>query len=164
MITIKRITTDDPLYTQAVDLRTRVLLAPIGYDIDRYKSEFPGVEERYEHFVAVLDHPGGDRVVGNACLLPHAPEDSSGKLSQMAVDPQRQNEGIGTKLVVEMERRATTHHNLDTLMCHAQIPRCRSTSTWAGSATATCSRRPASITIGCTTRSRSPLKAYEASL
>ena len=122
MITITRITTDDPLYTQAVDLRTRVLLAPIGYDIDRYKTEFPGVEERYEHFVAVLDHPGGDRVVGNACLLPHYPEDGSGKLSQMAVDPQRQNEGIGTKLVVEMERRATTHHDLDTLMCHAQIP------------------------------------------
>lgn len=122
MITIQRIDTQHPLYTQAVDLRERVLLKPIGYDHNRYVSEFPGVEDKYEHFVAVLAHPTGDRVVGNACLLPHYPEQSTGKLSQMAVDPQRQSEGVGTKLVVEIERRATTALNLTTLTCHAQIP------------------------------------------
>lgn len=121
MITVKRIDQSNPLYAQAIDLRERVLLRPIGYDHPRYLAEFPGIEDTFEHYVAVLDHPTGERVIGNACLLPNTPSEGIGKLSQMAVDPQRQSEGVGTKLVVEIERRATTVLGLKSLMCHAQL-------------------------------------------
>lgn len=110
---------DDPLYPQECALREDVLLHPIGYDIGRFKSEF-GVEDRFEHFVAVLDHPGGPRVIGTACLLPEYPSAGIGKLMQMAVDPQRQGEGIGRRLVVEIERRAFGELGLHAIFCHAR--------------------------------------------
>jgi GNAT superfamily N-acetyltransferase len=39
---------------------------------------------------------------------------------QMAVDPQRQGEGIGTQLVVAVERRAFGEVGLTELFCHAR--------------------------------------------
>jgi N-acetylglutamate synthase-like GNAT family acetyltransferase len=119
LIEIRRISMSDPLYPQECTLREEVLLLPIGYDIKRFKSEF-GVEDRFEHFIAVLDHPGGPRVVGTACLLPNYPSDGIGKLMQMAVDPQRQGEGIGRRLVVAIERRAFGELGLSELFCHAR--------------------------------------------
>lgn len=110
---------DDPLYRQECDLREEVLLRPIGYDIERFRKEF-GVEERFEHFVAVFDHPGGPRVVGTACLLPGYPAEGTGKLMQMAVDLQRQGEGIGRRLVVAIEQRAFGELGLSELFCHAR--------------------------------------------
>ncbi len=109
----------DPLYSQECALREQVLLGPIGYNMARFKAEF-GVEDRFEHFVAVFDHPGGARVVGCATLLPNHPGPGVGKLMQMAVDPQRQGEGIGTRLVVAVERRGFGELGLTELFCHAR--------------------------------------------
>lgn len=119
MIDILRITMDHPLYPQECALREEVLLRPIGYDMDRFRAEF-GVEERFEHFVAVFDHPGGARIVGTACLLPDHPTPGVGKLMQMAVDLQRQGEGIGRRLVVAIEQRAFGELRLTELFCHAR--------------------------------------------
>lgn len=149
MVTIRRITTDDPLYPQAVALREQVLLGPIGMDIAGYRRHAPGVEERVEHFVAILDHPTGPRVIGCAGLLveelarstapggpgegpgegmaPGAGEGAEGhqaarrgKLIQMAVDPQRQGEGVGRRLLAAVEARAIGELGLAGLYCHAQ--------------------------------------------
>ena len=121
MIRIERIDRSHPWYPQSVDLRERVLLRPIGIDMSRLESLFPGFEDRFEHFVAVVSHPKGDRVVGVVCLLPGAGEQAGvGKLMQMAVDPQRQREGIGRKLVVSLERRAFGELGLTELFCHAR--------------------------------------------
>ncbi|MBX3402223.1 MAG: GNAT family N-acetyltransferase [Phycisphaeraceae bacterium] len=120
MITIRRITLDDPLYPQECALRESVLLRPIGLDVPKFKALFPGVEERFEHFVAVFAHPSGPRIVGCATLLPDHPEPGVGKLMQMAVDLQRQGEGIGTRLVVAVEQRAFGELGLRELFCHAR--------------------------------------------
>lgn len=121
MIRIRRITRDDPLYAQELALREDVLLRPSGLDMAAFHAEFPGFEERFEHFVALFDHPGGERVVGCVTLLPDHPEPGSGKLMQMAVDRQRQGEGIGRRLVVAVERRAFGELGLTRLYCHAQL-------------------------------------------
>lgn len=110
---------DNPLYPQACELRENVLLRPIGFDMARFRELFD-VEERFEHFVAVFDHPSGPRVIGTACLLPDYPSPGIGKLMQMAVDPQRQGEGIGRRLVVALERRAFGELGLTELFCHAR--------------------------------------------
>ncbi len=120
MIQIRRITTSDPLYAQEVALRDSVLLQPIGLDVAKLQGLFPGLEEQAEHFVAVFDHPAGPRVIGTALLLPNHPKTGIGKLMQMTVDPQRQGEGIGTRLVVAIERRAFGEIGLDEIFCHAR--------------------------------------------
>lgn len=120
MVDVRRITRDDPLYKQEVALREDVLLGPIGLDLPKLREMFPGFEERFEHFVAVVQHPSGPRVIGCALLLPGFPEPGIGKLMQMAVDPQRQGEGVGTRLVVAIERRAFGELGLTELFCHAR--------------------------------------------
>jgi N-acetylglutamate synthase-like GNAT family acetyltransferase len=120
MLEIRSITRDDPLYRQEVVLRESVLLGPIGLDLPKFAALFPGVEERFEHFVAVFDHPAGPRVIGCALLLADHPRPGVGKLMQMAVDPQRQGEGVGTRLVVAVERRAFGELGLAALYCHAR--------------------------------------------
>lgn len=109
-----------PLYEQEVDLRRRVLLDPISFTMAMLEAEFPGAEDRFEHFVSVIDHPKGKRVIGCVCLLPNYPEKGIGKLMQMAVDPQRRREGIGRRLVVELERRAFGELGLTELFCHSR--------------------------------------------
>lgn len=123
MITIRRITNTDPLFAQEVALREEVLLGPIGLDAASFRTMFPECgpnEEHFEHFVAVFDHPSGERVVGTALLLPNYPKPGIGKLMQMAVDNQRHGEGIGTRLVVAVERRAFGELGLTELYCHAR--------------------------------------------
>ena len=121
----RRITIQDDLYAQECDLRERVLLSDAGYSLQAYCDEQPGREERYEHFVAVLRLPEGEeRVVGCALLLPDLHDEDGnpiGKLAQMAVDPQRQGEGIGRRLVIELEKRAFAELGLTELYCHAQV-------------------------------------------
>lgn len=123
MIRIRRIDTAHPLYGQQVDLRTRVLLRPIGLTIEDYHRLAPGRDERSEHFVAVFDHPQGERVIGTASLsIPDEGSDEAfGKVAQVCVDPQRQNEGIGQKLMVAIEARAFGELDLPGLFCHAQL-------------------------------------------
>ena len=120
-ITYQRIDRESPLYEQAVDLRMRVLLEPIGYTMEMLEAEIPGAEAKLEHFVATVDHPKGRRVIGIVCLLADYPKEGLGKLMQMAVDPQRQREGIGRALVVELERRAFGVLNLESLFCHSRF-------------------------------------------
>jgi GNAT superfamily N-acetyltransferase len=157
---IRRITPVDPLYPQECALREDVLLKPIGYDLPRFQREFAGLEDRFEHFVAVTHRPGnasrsmagldaattepastngtatgspnagdnsngsagGPCVIGCAALLPNYPAPGVGKLMQMAVDRQRQGEGIGRRLVVAVESRAFGELGLSELFCHAQVP------------------------------------------
>lgn len=123
MIEYLHIDRQHPLYKQEIALRQSVLLDPIKYTMEMLEDEFPGFEDRFEHFVAVVDHPKGKRVIGCALLLPHYPdgEPNTGKLMQMAVDPQRQREGIGRRLVIELERRALGELGLTKLYCHARV-------------------------------------------
>lgn len=120
MITYKQITRDDPLYPGECRLRERVLLEPIGYDIQKFIEAYPGFEERFEHFVATTSTPGGDRVIGCVLLLRDTDRPGFGKLMQMAVDPQRQGEGIGKRIVIEVESKAFGEMGLEGLYCHAQ--------------------------------------------
>lgn len=122
MLRVRSISKSDPLYPQAVDLRERVLLAPLGISIERFHKEYPGFEDRLEHFVAVIDHPKGERVIGNVCLLTEGPKghETTGRLTQMCVDPQRQGEGVGQLLLSALERRAFGELHLPEVYCHAQ--------------------------------------------
>jgi N-acetylglutamate synthase-like GNAT family acetyltransferase len=120
VIQYQRATPDDPLYAQAEALREAVLLRPLGKDIAWFREHYPHVHERAECFVALIDHPAGPRVVGCVLLIPDHPEDGVGKLMQMAVDPQRQGEGIGRRLVIELETRAFGELGLTEVFCHAQ--------------------------------------------
>jgi predicted GNAT family N-acyltransferase len=122
VVRIRRISTVDALYPQEVALREDVLLGPIGYDMRRYQREFPGMEERIEHFVAVTAHHGQERVVGCAGLLANEPRQGAGRITQMAVDLQRQGEGIGRRLVVAVESRAFGELKLRVLCCHVPVP------------------------------------------
>lgn len=130
MITIKHIRTDTDLYQQERELRQRVLLGPLGLTLADLDSAFPGVEELFEHFVAVLNHPTGPQVVACAVLLspdddPAVAQDASprlGKVMQVATDPQMQSQGIGRRLMVAIEARALGELGLEGLFCHARGP------------------------------------------
>lgn len=118
MIRIQRIERDSPLYAQERELRERVLLGPIGLDLNWFDRNYPGCDVSAEHFVAVVEAVPGQRVVGCALLVPAHP--GAGQLMQMAVDPQRQGEGIGRRLVVAVESRAFGPLGLRELFCHAR--------------------------------------------
>jgi len=119
MLRVARIDTSHRLYPQECDLRERVLLRAVGLDMDGFRAGWPGIEEQSDHFVAVTpQHRGGtpiDVVVGCAMLIP-----ADGKLMQMAVDPQRQGEGIGRMLVAAVEARAFGELGITRLYCHAR--------------------------------------------
>ncbi len=123
MVRIKHILTSDPLYTQEVALRTTVLLAPLGLTIEDYERLSPGREEHCEHFVAIVDHPTGDKVVGTATLFIDQSngESITGKVQQVCVDKQLQGEGIGQKLMIAIEARGFGELGLNSLYCHAQL-------------------------------------------
>lgn len=123
MVKVKHISIDHPLYEQEKSLRTSVLLEPIGYSFQKYLDLAPGREELSEHFVAVVDHPSGTRVVGTATLYISEDEHGErvGKVQQVCVDPQRQGEGIGQKLMIAMEARGFGELGLSQLYCHAQL-------------------------------------------
>lgn len=120
MIEIHRIATDHPLYPQECRLREDVLLRDAGYDMASFVRDYP-YEDRFEHYVAVLDHPAGPAVIGCALLLPDVPAPGVGKVMQVAVDPQRRGEGIGRRLMTTIEGRAFGELGLVRLFCHAQI-------------------------------------------
>jgi N-acetylglutamate synthase-like GNAT family acetyltransferase len=120
VIEYRKIAANDALYKQACALREAVLLRPIGKDIAWFVEHYAEVEQRAEFFVAILAHPAGERVVGVVLLIPDYPDQGVGKLMQMAVDPQRQGEGIGQRLVIELETRAFGELGLKEVFCHAQ--------------------------------------------
>ncbi len=120
MVRIKHISMNDPLYSQEISLRTAVLLAPLGYTIEDYCNIAPGREEKCEHFVAITDHPSGEKVVGAATLFIDEDE-STGKIQQVCVDKQLQGSGIGQKLMIAIEARGFGELGLSSLYCHAQL-------------------------------------------
>jgi predicted GNAT family N-acyltransferase len=114
---------EDALYAQEVELRTQILLAPLGLTIEDYLEMTGDREQRSEHFVAVVDHQHGERVVGAATLCLPGPDhdEHCGKVQQVCVNKQRQGEGIGTKLMIAIEARAFVELGLPGLYCHAQL-------------------------------------------
>jgi predicted GNAT family N-acyltransferase len=120
VIRIRRISVHDELYRQECALREEVLLRPLGLDLARFLAEFPGVEERAEHFVATVEVSGQERVVGCVELLANEPREGAGRVMQMAVDRQRQGEGVGRRLIVAAEVRAFGELGLGELFCHSQ--------------------------------------------
>lgn len=121
MVRIERIHLDHPLYPQECSLREQVLLQGVGYDMDRFRREYPGMEEGFLHFVAVVDHPTGPRVIGCALLRPGYPQEGVGKVMQVAVDLQRQGEGIGRQLIIAVESHGFGRLGLREIFCHAQL-------------------------------------------
>ncbi len=121
MIRIRSIQISDPLYAQETVLRERVLLNSVGLTIEGYMEMFPGREERCEHFVAVFDHPKGERVIGTATMLGPTEDEEFAKVMQVCVNEQRQGEGIGAKLMIAIEARALGERDYPGLYFHAQL-------------------------------------------
>jgi predicted GNAT family N-acyltransferase len=131
LLSIERIHPDHPLYPQECALREDVLLRPLGLSMDWWRKNYGVMEDRAEHFIVAVDHPPnpaklsgfgtGKRVIGCAALLPNDPGPGSGRLMQMAVDLQRQGEGVGRRLVATVESRAFGELGLRELYCNAQV-------------------------------------------
>jgi len=100
----------DPLRSDELELRWRVLRGPLGHS--RQETRFP-FEEESLHLVA-LD---GARLVGCVLFHPEGPE--TGRLFQMAVEPARQGEGIGLQLVRELEAEVA-RRGFSTVTLHAR--------------------------------------------
>lgn len=86
---------DGALHRGALDLRFRVLRAPLGMPAG---SERYVAEDACLHLVAVA----AGSVVG--CVVFHPQSPTGGRLLQMAVDPTWQGRGVGRRLVEELER------------------------------------------------------------
>lgn len=123
MIEIRHISPAHPLYAQETSLRERELLAGAGYDFASFRRDYP-YEDAAEHFVAVTTHTNSgtpvEVVIGAALLIPDHPDPGVGKVTQVVVDPQRQGEGIGRRLMVTLESRAFGELGLREVFCHAQ--------------------------------------------
>jgi predicted GNAT family N-acyltransferase len=95
------------LYEGELDLRFRVLREPLGYT--RAQVAFP-FEAQSLHLVA----HAGNTVKG--CVLFNPEDAHGGRLFQMAVEPGLQGQGLGARLVRELEaelgRRGFTHVHL----------------------------------------------------
>ena len=87
-----------PEYAQELDLRWRVLRGPLGFGRDAVAFPF---EAESLHLVAIE----AGRVVG--CVLFHPEGPATGRLFQMAVEPDRQGTGLGTRLVRALEDEVT---------------------------------------------------------
>jgi len=86
--------TESPEYASELDLRWRALREPLGLGTDAVAFPF---EAESLHLVALDGH----RVVG--CVLFHPDGPGTGRLFQMAVEPDRQGTGLGTRLVRALE-------------------------------------------------------------
>ncbi len=104
--------TSDPLHQAELELRWRVLRAPLGHPRDATRFPF---EAESLHLLA-LD--AGD-VVG--CVLFHPEGPLTGRLFQMAVEPKRQRSGIGQWLVQTLEEEVA-RRGFRTVTLHAREP------------------------------------------
>lgn len=94
----------DPAYIRALDLRFRVLRAPLGMPRG---SERSAADDEAWHLIAEADD---GRVLGVVLLREQPAERDAtgrvGRLFQMAVDPALQGMGLGAALVRRLEARA----------------------------------------------------------
>lgn len=99
-----------------IDLRWRILRA----GLDRSTACFDGdLEPTTRHLAAM----SSDKVVGCVTIL-HRPWDGSPawQLRGMAIEPELQKHGIGTRLVEEVEQIVRTHPYSLQLWCNARTP------------------------------------------
>jgi len=85
---------EDPLYQKERDLRNRILLRPIGVADHAWEMN----DARSWHFAA-LD---GEQLVGCVVLVPLDAANKRAQLIQMAVENDRQGQGIGKLLVLHL--------------------------------------------------------------
>ena len=89
-IVCREITVDSPEYERVLDLRNRVLRESLGRNI---RDEDLSRERDYRHFGAFC----GDRIVGTVQFRRESARHFH--LRQFAVEPTRQGEGIGRKIL-----------------------------------------------------------------
>jgi predicted GNAT family N-acyltransferase len=107
---LRFITTNDPEYAEELDLRYRVLRAPLGMGRDAVGL---GREVDSDHLIAVE----GGRVVG--CVL-HVHDEEGDRIRAMAVDAGRQGEGIGGRLLLRMEEELRARR-IASVVLHARV-------------------------------------------
>ncbi|MHC4390126.1 MAG: GNAT family N-acetyltransferase [Planctomycetota bacterium] len=103
----------DPRLASLMDLRYRVLRAPLGMA----RGSERNAREDECIYVAACE---AEQVVGCVVLLPEEAA-KEGRLLQMAVDPSRQRQGIGKQLVHALEREAL-RRELVRIHLHARAP------------------------------------------
>lgn len=96
MVRITEIAFGSPEYTGSVRLRRAILRTPLGLDFDPAEL---AAESDHVH-LAALEH---DEVIGILLLVPNGRDC---KMRQVAVQRDRQNDGLGTKLMKSAEREA----------------------------------------------------------
>jgi ribosomal protein S18 acetylase RimI-like enzyme len=106
------IDTRDSRYAAELELRYRVLRAPLGLSREQTLSPY---EQHSVHMLAV----DGDSVVGCVLFRPLSPR--QGRLYQMAVEPQRQRRGIGAQLVAALEAEVA-RRGFEEVVLHARAP------------------------------------------
>ena len=106
------ITPEDPRYEAELDLRFRVLRAPLGHA--RADVPFP-FERESLHLIA---HHGA-RLLG--CVLFYPDSAQGGRLFQMAVEPELQGQGVGRRLVRALEAELM-QRGLCEVYLHARAP------------------------------------------
>ena len=110
MLAFIDIDTRDSRYAAELDLRYRVLRAPLGLSRQQTLSPF---EDASLHMLAVDD----DVVVGCVLFRPLAAR--QGRLYQMAVEPGKQRRGIGAQLVAALEAEVA-RRGFDEVVLHAR--------------------------------------------
>ncbi|MBC9797257.1 GNAT family N-acetyltransferase [Sinomicrobium weinanense] len=111
MITIKNITTDDPLYALMRELRNKILLRPLGIPDNSWEM----YDDISWHFVAVENK----KVVGCAVLVPAEEKPNKARLIQMAVDTAVQGKGIGKLLIYKIIAFAK-NQDIKEITCHSR--------------------------------------------
>ncbi len=101
MVTLQKITNQDPLYTEMLLLRKRVLLDPLGFSSNF--EEIRPKEADHVFWVALLD----SRLIG--CAI-YAQRNGLPYIRQVVVSPEYQKQGIGRQLVRAIEQEARRHN------------------------------------------------------
>lgn len=110
-ITIQQIDTKDARYALEQELRNKILLRPIGVPDHAWEMH----DEISWHFIALQD----EEVIGCVVLRPLNEEKSKAQLMQMAVDTNRQGQGIGRKLVDTLLQFCSSNA-ITEVVCHAR--------------------------------------------
>ncbi len=90
---------NDPVFTQWLDLRYRVLREPLGLT---YPEEDLIAERQDRHLVAM----DGGKVIAGLLIQRRGQENGVWKIRQVAVEPSRQGEGLGRTLMLAAEAAA----------------------------------------------------------